>query len=206
MNLYFLYKFQRKDCVVGSNEVMQTTNMTTTTTFVPFEDPNTCSILSPNSASLIASLFGLMNLFARALGGFFSDLLRKYLQIPGRLLAHMICMTGEGVMLIVFSQMETIPTSIIAMVAFSLFAQMSEGSTFAIVPYIHPRRVGLIAGFIGAGGNAGAMIWNTIWLNLVNTDPSRWFLLLGIFVLSGNLLTLIISVQRKRIWNVFHAA
>ncbi|XP_053373508.1 uncharacterized protein LOC123531940 [Mercenaria mercenaria] len=206
MNLYFLYKFEKEDCVEGLQDVMQTNNTTimkTTTVPASSDDPNPCSILSQNSASLIASLFGLMNLFARALGGIFSDLLRKYLQIPGRLLAHIICMTCEGVMLIVFSRMETIPTAIIAMVAFSLFVQMSEGSTFAIVPYIHPRRVGLVSGFIGAGGNAGAMIWNTIWLNLVDTEPSRWFLLLGIFVLCGNILTLIIPVQKKRIWNVF---
>ncbi|XP_053374108.1 uncharacterized protein LOC123531027 [Mercenaria mercenaria] len=206
MNLYFLYKFEKEDCVEGLQDVMQTnntTNMTLTTVLVPSDDPNPCSILSQNSASLIASLFGLMNLFARALGGILSDLLRKYLQIPGRLLAHIICMTGEGVMLIVFSQMGTIPAAIITMVAFSLFAQMSEGSTFAVVPYIHPQRVGLVSGFIGAGGNAGAMIWNTIWLNLVDTDPSQWFFLLGIFVLCGNVLTLIIPVQRKRIWNVF---
>ncbi|XP_053374107.1 uncharacterized protein LOC128546791 [Mercenaria mercenaria] len=176
--------------------------MTTTTVLTPSDYPNSCSILSQNSASLIASLFVLMNLFSRALGGIISDLLRKYLQIPGRLLAHILCMTAEGVMLIVFSRMKTIPTAIIAMVAFSLFVQMSEGSTFAIVPYIYPRRVGLVSGFIGAGRNAGAMIWNTIWLNLVDTDPSQWFLLLGIFVLCGNVYSLII-VQRKRIWNIF---
>ncbi|XP_053374110.1 uncharacterized protein LOC123531998 [Mercenaria mercenaria] len=116
MNLYFMYKFEKEDCEEGSHDVMQTnntTNLTTATVFAPSDDPNTCSILSQNSASLIASLFGLMNLFARALGGIFSDLLRKYLQIPGRLLAQIICMTAEGVRLIVFSRMETIPTAII---------------------------------------------------------------------------------------------
>ncbi|XP_053373509.1 uncharacterized protein LOC123532717 [Mercenaria mercenaria] len=206
MNLYFLYQFEKEGCAEGLHDGMQTnstTNMTSTTVHAPSDDPNPCSILSQNSASLIASLFGLINLFARALGGIFSDSMRKYLQIPGRLLAHTICMTGEGVLLIIFSRMETIPTAIIAMVAFSLFVQMSEGSTFAIVPYIHPQRVGLVAGFIGAGGNAGALIWNTIWLNLVDTDPSQWFLFLGIFVLCGNVLTLIIQVQRKRIWSIF---
>ncbi|XP_045169217.2 uncharacterized protein LOC123531962 [Mercenaria mercenaria] len=208
MNLYFLYKFEKDGCTEGLQDVVQTnitTNMISTTTIAPSDDPNPCSILSQDTASLIASLFGLMNLCARALGGIFSDFFRKHLQIPGRLLAHVICMTAEGVFLIIFSQMETIPIAIITMVAFSLFVQMSEGSTFAIVPYIYPRRVGIVAGFVGAGGNAGALIWNTIWLNLVDTDPSRWFLLLGIFVLCGNVLTLLIQVQRTRIWNVFES-
>ena len=207
MNLYFLYRFKKDGCVEGADDIIQTnmTNVTMMTTTLASSDDdddlNECSILTQNTASLIASLFGLMNLFARALGGIFSDLLRKYLKIPGRLLAHIICLTGEGILLIIFSQMTTIPTAIVAMIAFSLFVQMSEGSTFAIVPYVHPRRVGVVAGFIGAGGNAGALIWNTIWSQLVDTDPSKWFWLLGIFVLSGNVLTLLIPVQRRRIWN-----
>ena len=52
--------------------------------------------------------------------------------------------------------MTTIPNAIGTM--FSLFVQMSEGPTFAMVPHGNPRWVGVIAGFIGAGGNAEAMI------------------------------------------------
>ena len=80
------------------------------------------------------------------------------------------------------------------MVFFSLFVQGSEGSTFAIVPYVLPRKVGVVAGLVGAGGNAGAMIWNTIWSQMVDKDPSQWFWTLGICVLCGNLLTFLIPV------------
>lgn len=106
-------------------------------------------------------------------------------------------------MLIIFSTMTTIPNAIAVMIFFSVFVQMSEGTTYAIVPYVLPLHIGIVAGLVGAGGNAGALIWNTIWRQLVEEDPSRWFWLLGLTVLSGSLLTLLVEVQDQRIWNVF---
>ena len=203
MNLYFLYNFKKDNCTEGADAITggNMTNMTTTVATAS-ADLNECSILNQNTASLIASLFGLMNLFARALGGIFSDIMRKHFGLPGRLFAHFVCLGGEGVMLIIFSRMDTIPSAIGTMVVFSLFVQMSEGTTFAIVPYVHLRWVGIVAGLIGAGGNAGAMVWNTIWSQLVEVDPSRWFWTIGIIVLCGNVLTLLIPVQGERIWGL----
>ena len=203
MNLYFLYAFKKDNCTENAIEtVVNTTDVITTMSSSSDAETNDCSILSQNTASLIASLFGLTNLFARAVGGIFSDVLRKRFSLSGRLLAQCICLTGEGIMLIIFSQMTTIPTAIVTMVFFSLFVQSSEGSTFAIVPYVLPRKVGVVAGLVGAGGNAGAMIWNTIWSQMVNKDPSQWFWTLGICVLCGNLLTFLIPVQTERIWGI----
>ena len=45
-----------------------------------------------------------------------------------------------------------------ALIVFSLFVQMSEGATFAIVPYLNKRAMGAVAGIVGAGGNFGAML------------------------------------------------
>ncbi|KAL3892316.1 hypothetical protein ACJMK2_004532 [Sinanodonta woodiana] len=202
MNLYFLYRFKVENCTTTSEGHLPLLNLTNiTTTPMTLTDINECSLLTQNTASLIASMFGLMNLFARALGGVFSDILRKCFALPGRLLAHLVCLVGEGVMLIVFSQMTTIPFAMLVMIVFSLFVQMSEGTTFALVPYLHPRYIGIISGLIGGGGNAGAIIWNTIWVDMVDSDPSRWFWTLGICVLSGSVLTLLIPIQNKRIWD-----
>ncbi|KAK3610054.1 hypothetical protein CHS0354_032139 [Potamilus streckersoni] len=203
MNLYFLYRFKKENCTSASETHVPPFNLTNITTMSsPFHVTNDCSILSQNTASLIASLFGLMNFFARALGGVFSDLLYRNLAISGRLLAHMICLTCEGIMLIVFSQMTTIPSAIALMIVFSIFVQMGCGSTYSLVPYVNPRRVGVISGLIGAGGNAGAIIWNTIWADMVNDDQSRWFWVLGICVLVGSFFTLLIPIQNQRIWTL----
>jgi len=43
------------------------------------------------------------------------------------------------------------------MVIFSLFVQMSEGATYAVVPFVNKKAVGSVAGIVGAGGNAGAV-------------------------------------------------
>ena len=161
-----------------------------------------CSLLSQNEASLIASVFGLMNIFVGPLGGLFSDISLKYYGLSGRILAHIICLTGEGVLLIVFSQMATVPAAICTLAVFSLFVQGSIASTFAIIPYVNPRRVGVIAGLIGSGGTAGGVLWNFIWSQLVEVDPSRWFWVLGLCVLSGSVLTLFIRVQDARIWRL----
>jgi uncharacterized membrane protein YgdD (TMEM256/DUF423 family) len=60
----------------------------------------------------------------------------------------------------------------------------------------------MVAGLVGAGGNAGALIWNTIWRQYVEDDPSGWFWLLGIIVFIGSALTSLILVQQERIWHV----
>ena len=208
MNLYFMYRFKKECCVEGmkfvqNGTLFNMTNDTTTNTEITDDVNNECSILDQDTASLIAALFGLTNLFARALGGIYSDILRKHLNIAGRLLAHFTCMAVEGIMLMIFSQMNTIPTAMAVMVAFGIFVQMSEGTTYGIVPYLAPRRMGVIAGLVGAGGNAGAFAWNTIWAQLVDKDPSRWFWILGIAVVCGSFLTAFSFVQQQRIWHVF---
>lgn len=201
MNLYLLYRFKEEGCDTRSTE--NTTLYNSTTQVQKNNDIDECSILDQNTASLITSLFGLMNLFARAMGGVYSDILRKHLKLAGRLLAHFTCLLGEGILLIVFSKMSTIPNAVGVMVIFSIFVQMSEGTTFSIVPYVAPRHVGVVAGLVGAGGNAGALIWNTIWAQLVDTNPSQWFLILGYSVLAGSSLTLLAYVQQEKIWDIF---
>lgn len=110
------------------------------------------------TAGLVASLFGLMNLFARSLGGIFSDQLNKTGGLKNRVRFLFVCVFLEGIALMFFSQLLALAIAIPALIVFSLFVQMSEGATFAIVPYINKRSLGAVAGIVGAGGNFGAMI------------------------------------------------
>ena len=113
--------------------------------------------LDVKTAGLIAGLFGLMNIFARTVGGFFSDFFAKKMGLRGRVMFLFVVLLGEGVMLILFSQMAVLVLAVGTMIVFSLFVQMSEGATYGIVPFINRKALGAVAGIVGAGGNAGAV-------------------------------------------------
>ncbi|MCY4351971.1 MAG: NarK family nitrate/nitrite MFS transporter [Gemmatimonadetes bacterium] len=113
--------------------------------------------LDIKTAGLIAGSFGLMNIFARTLGGFFSDKVAANWGLKGRVWFLGVVLFVEGVALIIFSQMTWLPLAVVTMIGFSLFVQMSEGATYGIVPFINKKALGAVTGIIGAGGNAGAV-------------------------------------------------
>jgi uncharacterized membrane protein YphA (DoxX/SURF4 family) len=114
--------------------------------------------LGLKTAGLVAGLFGLMNIFARTLGGFISDRFVQWQGLRGRVRWLLIALLIEGIALIFFSQMKVIALAIPMMIVFSLFVQMSEGATYSIVPFINKRALGAVAGIVGAGGNMGAVM------------------------------------------------
>jgi MFS transporter, NNP family, nitrate/nitrite transporter len=115
--------------------------------------------LTEGSAGLIASLFGLMNLFARSLGGFMGDRFAARSGLGGRVRWLVMVTMAQGVALLVFSRMEVLPLAVGAMILFSLCVQMAEGATFSVVPFINPRALGAVSGVVGAGGNVGAVLY-----------------------------------------------
>ena len=113
--------------------------------------------LGLKTAGLVAGLFGLMNIFARTLGGFISDRFVRKGGLRGRVRWLFIALLVEGVALLLFSRMTVLALAIPSMIVFSLFVQMSEGATYSIVPFINKKALGSVAGIVGAGGNMGAV-------------------------------------------------
>ncbi len=113
--------------------------------------------LGLKTAGLVAGLFGLMNIFARTLGGFISDKFVENGGLRGRVRWLFIALLAEGIALVFFSRMPVLALAIPAMILFSLFVQMSEGATYSVVPFINKKALGSVAGIVGAGGNAGAV-------------------------------------------------
>lgn len=109
-------------------------------------------------AGLIAGLFGMMNIFARALGGVFGDKAGKKFGLKGRVLILGVFLLLEGVGIMIFSTMEVLPWAIITMLIFALFLKMSNGATYSVVPFINKKAVGAVSGVVGAGGNVGAVL------------------------------------------------
>jgi MFS transporter, NNP family, nitrate/nitrite transporter len=109
-------------------------------------------------AGAIASLFGLMNLFARSLGGIVSDVMSKRWGMRGRLWSFFFVLFFESLALLGFSRMTTLGGAIPMLILFSTLVQMSEGATFGVVPFVDPEATGAISGIVGAGGNVGAVV------------------------------------------------
>ena len=151
--------------------------------------------LTPALAGLMAGLFGLMNLFARTLGGWFADRFGKTGGLRGRVLWLAVALGGEGIFLILFSRMDVLPLAVGSMVIFSLFVQMSEGATFAVVPFINRRAVGAVAGIVGAGGNAGAVAAGLLFRG--SLGYAEGLLVLGAVVLVSAGLSLLVRFSQE---------
>jgi len=116
--------------------------------------------MNAGNAAALASCFGLMNLFARSLGGIFSDVLFARFAFRGRIWAQFIALFGEGCFLFVFACVSNEYQwyhALMALVMFSLCVQMAEGTSYGIVPFMKPEQLACVSALVGAGGNAGAV-------------------------------------------------
>ncbi len=137
--------------------------------------------LGLKTAGLVAGLFGLMNIFARTLGGFISDRFVIKGGLNGRVRWLFIALLCEGVALLLFSQMRILALAIPIMIIFSLFVQMSEGATYSVVPFINKKALGPVAGIVGAGGNMGAVCAG-FFLRFGGVDEPTVLMILGVLV------------------------
>lgn len=109
-------------------------------------------------AGALAGIFGFMNIFARALGGIFSDKVGRLYGLKGKglLLGMLLLLEGAGIIL--FARSGNLTMAIASMLLFALFLKMANGSTYSIVPFINKEAIGSVSGIVGAGGNIGAML------------------------------------------------
>ncbi len=131
-------------------------------------------------AGMAAGSFGLLALFARALGGWVSDKFAARGNLNSRVTLLFVLMLGEGAGLLMFSHAESVVLAIAAMLFFGLFTHMACGATYAVVPFVDKRALGGVAGIIGAGGNVGAVAAGFLMKGLGNTQQT--LSMLGIVV------------------------
>ena len=136
--------------------------------------------LSLTSAGFAAGIFGGLALFARALGGIFSDRIALTKGLDGRATLLFALMIGEGVGLWAFGHASTASLAILTMTVFGLFTHMACGSTYALMPFVDRKALGGVAGVIGAGGNIGAVLAG--FLNKASATPQQALVYLGYIV------------------------
>ncbi|GAB5368743.1 hypothetical protein AAMO2058_001346200 [Amorphochlora amoebiformis] len=149
------------------------------------------------TAGIVASLFGLMNLFARTWGGLASDYCYSKAGMNGRKYLHIVITCLEGAALVVFSRQDTFGGAIFFLIVFSVFVQGAEGSTFGIVPYVDIGNTGGVCGFVGAGGNIGAVLWGALFLIVPNFADG--YLYLGLIAIFVGLTGYVINVSDKAV-------
>ena len=140
--------------------------------------------LDLQSAGMAAGSFGLLALFARALGGLLSDRLAPARGLDARTTLLFALMLGEGAGLFWFSTMHRASMAVAAMITFGLFTHLACGATYALVPFIDRKALGGVAGIVGAGGNVGAVAAGFL-LKAVG-DVAHCFAILGGFVLAAS--------------------
>lgn len=128
-------------------------------------------------AGLCASVFGGMSFFARPLGGIVADRCGRRWGFAGRVKWLFVVLFCEGLLLMLFSRMRGLSTSIATLMVLGLFVHMAAGATYAVVPFLNRRSLGSVAGIVGAGGNAGAVLSGFLFKLDVLTWPAALFVL-----------------------------
>jgi len=141
--------------------------------------------LDLKTAGIAAGSFGLLALFARAVGGIISDRVARIKGLDARTMLLFVLMLGEGLGLLWFSTTETVAMAVIAMLAFGLCTHMACGATYALVPFIDRKSLGGVAGIVGAGGNVGAVAAGFVLKGA--GDIAQTFAILGGFVAVASL-------------------
>jgi MFS transporter, NNP family, nitrate/nitrite transporter len=145
--------------------------------------------LSLAISGVLGSLFGLMNLCARSFGGLGSDLAGKYYGMRGRVWSLWLMQTFEGVFCIFMGlAKDSLWLTIVLMVVFSLLVQASEGATFGVVPFVSKRSLGVVSGFVGAGGNAGSVITQSLFFKGERYQTYDGLIWMGVMVIAMTVL------------------
>jgi NNP family nitrate/nitrite transporter-like MFS transporter len=145
-------------------------------------------------AGLMASIFGWLNIFARAIGGIVSDKIGLRFGFTGKVNLLTILLLLEGVGIIFFAKAGSLGSAICLLFFFGLCLKMANGATYSIVPFINPKAVGSVAGIVGAGGNVGAMLIGFLFKSMNYNDA---FFYLGMSVLATGIVILIYRLVSK---------
>jgi MFS transporter, NNP family, nitrate/nitrite transporter len=152
--------------------------------------------LNAQQAGLVAGSFGVLAIFARALGGYLGDRAGRRFGSIGRARFLVLVLLAEGVGLLVFSRMGALVPAIVALLTFGLFVHMSAGATYAVCPFVRRDAVGAVSGIVGAGGNVGAVLAGLLFRD-ATLAPERAFLVLGLAVVGTAGLSLLLNLKEE---------
>ncbi|KAI0086011.1 major facilitator superfamily domain-containing protein [Irpex rosettiformis] len=127
------------------------------------------------TSGYIASIYGLLNLFSRPLGGYLGDIAYRKYGVPGR--KHLVLLAGvaQGLLSIGLgvyidrhhhvsaSSTPSLAVTIILLVLVALVNEIANGANFSLVPHCNPNSNGFMTGIVGAAGNLGGVWFALMW-------------------------------------------
>lgn len=118
-------------------------------------------------AAYAASTYGLLNIFARPMGGIIADLLysryglrSKVLWLLATAFSQGIAMIGLGIYINKGDATIGGVIGFIVLIAVTGFA--ANGACYAVYGHLRPKNIGAVAGIVGAGGNVGGLLYTGI--------------------------------------------
>ncbi|DBA87666.1 hypothetical protein WJX77_011209 [Trebouxia sp. C0004] len=128
---------------------------------------------STNKAANLASIFGMMNFWARPLGGFLSDIVGRRFGMRGRLWLLWSTMTFGGLftcLMGVAGNSYAVTQAFIILAAAGI--EGTCGAIYGVVPFVSRRSCGLCCGLVSAGGAIGGVMNQGIFfLNTAASGP-----------------------------------
>jgi len=88
-----------------------------------------------------------------------SDRVHKSRGLRGRAMLLGGTIFCEGLALMLFSQMRVLTLAVGAMMLTGLFIKMSNGASYAVVPFVNRKALGAVAGIVGRRRECGSCFW-----------------------------------------------
>ncbi|KAK0522091.1 hypothetical protein OC834_006410 [Tilletia horrida] len=127
-----------------------------------FQSPN----FKVDDAAYVASTYGLLNLFARALGGIGSDLLYARYGLISKVYFLIATGMAQGVLMIglgfYVNNGASLGGVIGFMVGLGLTGFAANGAAYSVYAHLRPKNIGVVAGLVGGFGNIGGLIYTAI--------------------------------------------
>ncbi|KAG0698595.1 major facilitator superfamily domain-containing protein [Suillus ampliporus] len=150
-------------------------------------------------AGYIASIYGLLNVFSRPLGGYFGDLIYIQFGVPGKKYLTIACGVAQGLLSLglgLYIDNHSDPSLTVIIVIFvilAIFNEVANGVNFSLVPHCNPNSNGFMSGIVGAMGNLGGVLFAIIF-RFEPSPAGKAFWICGIIAIGVNLLLCVIRV------------
>ncbi|KAH9478950.1 Nitrate transporter [Psilocybe cubensis] len=155
------------------------------------------------TAGYYTSIFGLLNIVTRPLGGYLGDVIYRYYGTRGKKVWTVICGLIMGASLLAggfYLQNHRTANDAqlsVLMGIFSvaaIFSEIGNGANFSLVPHCNPFNNGFMSGLVGSFGNLGGIVFALVFRFVPQVGKAFW--IMGVLSIAINVLILPIPVPK----------